>query len=111
VETDGLVLAVIEMLPVTAPAPVGANLTLKVVLLPAFTDAGSVSPLTENPAPLAASCVMVNVAVPVFDTVKVCVADDPVATDPNDPLAPAKAIVVGFAEPGALALVKPVQPT
>jgi hypothetical protein len=111
VETAGLVLAVIEMLPVTAPALLGANFTANEVFWPAFTDAGSVIPLTENPAPLAASFVMVSVAVPVFNTVKVCVADDPVATDPNVPLAPPTVIVVGFVEPGALALVKPVQPT
>jgi hypothetical protein len=61
--------------------------------------------------PLAASCVMVSVAVPVFDTTNVCVTEEPVATLPNDPVAPATAtvvVVVGFA--GALALVKPVQP-
>ena len=112
IETAGLVLAVIEMLPVTAPAPVGANFTVNDALLPALTDAGSVTPLTENPVPLAASCVMVSVTVPVFDTVNVCVADDPVATLPNDPVAPATAtVVVVVGSAGALALVNPVQPT
>jgi len=111
VETAGLVLAVIETLPVTAPAAVGANFTVNTALWPAFTVVGSVSPLTENPDPLAASCVMVSVTVPVFDTVNVCVVDDPVATLPNEPLAPATATVVVIVGSVALALVKPVQPT
>jgi hypothetical protein len=91
---------------------VGANFTANEALLPALTVAGSVRPLTENPVPLAASCVMVSVTVPVFDTVNVCVADDPEATLPNEPLAPATAtVVVIVGSAGALALVKPVQPT
>lgn len=110
-ETAGLVLAVIETLPVAAPELAGANFTVNAALLPAFTVAGSVSPLTENPVPLAASCVMVSVTVPVFATTNVCVADDPVATLPNDPVAPDTAtVVVIVGSAGAFALVKPVQP-
>ena len=112
VETDGLVLAVIETLPVAAPVAVGANFTTNAALFPALTVAGNVIPLTENPVPLAASCVMVSVTVPVFDTVNVWVIDDPVATLPNEPLAPATAtVVVIVGSAGALALVKPEQPT
>ena len=111
VVTAGLVLAVIETLPVAAPALAGKNFTVNDALCPAFTDVGNVSPLTENPVPLAASCVIVSVAVPLFDTVNICVADDPVATLPNDPVAPDTAtVVVVVGSAGALALVKPVQP-
>ena len=54
---------------------------------------------------------MVSVIVPVFAMANVCVTDDPVATLPNDPVAPATAIVVAIAGSVALALVNPVQPT
>jgi hypothetical protein len=47
---------------------------------------------------------------PVFVTVKVCVADAPVPTLPNEPLAPDTAIVVAVAGSVALALVNPLQP-
>lgn len=54
---------------------------------------------------------IVSVAVPLFDTVNVCVADDPVATLPNEPVAPVTAtVVVVVGSAGALALVNPVQP-
>jgi hypothetical protein len=114
VDTAGFVFAVMEMLPVTAPAVVGVNLATNEVPMPEFTVIGSVNPLTENPLPEAASCVMVSVAEPVFVTVNVCVTDDPVATLPNEPVAPAIVTVValvGSACAVALALVKPVQPT
>lgn len=114
VETAGFVFAVMEMLPVTAPAVVGANLATNEVPWPGFTVIGSVNPFTEKPDPEAASCVMVSVAAPVFVTVNVCVADDPVPTLPNKPVAPATATVVavvGSAGAVAFALVKPVQPT
>jgi hypothetical protein len=54
---------------------------------------------------------MVNAEVPVLATVKVCEADEPVATEPNDPLAPETATVVVVVGSVALALVKPVHPT
>ena len=111
VETDGFVFAVIEMLPATAPAVVGANLAINEVPWPGFTVIGSVNPLTEKPVPEAASCVMVSVADPVFVTVNVCVTDVPVATLPNVPVAPATATVVAFVGSVVLALVRPVHPT
>jgi hypothetical protein len=110
VETAGLVLAVIEMLPVTVPAAVGVNLAVKAVLCPAGTVIGSVNPATEKPVPVATSCVMVSVALPVFATVNVCVLDAPMATLPNDPVAPATATVVAAVGSDPLALVNPVQP-
>ena len=53
---------------------------------------------------------MDSVFEPVFVTVKVCVADDPVPTLPNEPLAPDTEIVVAVAGSVALALVNPVHP-
>jgi hypothetical protein len=111
VDTAGFVFAVIEMLPVTAPAVVGANFATKEVAWPAFTVIGSVNPPTEKPDPEAASCVMVSVADPELVTVNVCVTEVPVATLPNEPVAPATATVVAFVVSVAFALVKPVQPT
>jgi hypothetical protein len=114
VETAGFVFAVMEMLPVAAPAAVGANLALNVVLWPDPTDIGNVNPLTEKPVPEAESCVIVSVELPVFVTVKVWVAVDPVATLPKVPVAPAIATVVvdcgGAGVVSEFALVSPVHP-
>lgn len=114
VETAGFVFAVMEMLPAAVPVVVGANFATNEVPCPGFTFIGSVNPLTEKPDPEAASCVMFSIADPVFVTVNVCVKEDPVATLPNEPVAPATTTVVAFVgSAGAvpLALVKPVQPT
>jgi len=46
---------VIVTLPLTAPADVGANETLKVALCPDVSVTGVVTPLTLNPVPLAAT--------------------------------------------------------
>ena len=43
---------VIVMLPLTAPAAVGVNVTLKVVLWPAASVTGAVMPLKLNPVPV-----------------------------------------------------------
>jgi len=66
--------ALLEILtpPVSAPAVVGAKSTLNVVLAPAVTVAGVLSPLTLYPGPVAEICAMVNAAVPVLVTVKLC---------------------------------------
>jgi len=48
-------LLVTTTFPVTAPAEVGANLTLKLVLCPADSVTGELIPLTPYPAPLAAT--------------------------------------------------------
>jgi hypothetical protein len=52
--------------PETAPATVGANATLNVVLPPAATVAGIVSPLMLNPVPLAVACEIVSATDPAF---------------------------------------------
>src|SRR5215469_14070418 len=59
-------------LPDKLPAAPGANDTLNVALCPAASVAGVARPLTLNPDPLAAICAIVNQAVLVFLTVKVC---------------------------------------
>jgi hypothetical protein len=51
VESDALEIMVTS--PVTAPAEVGVNETLKVVLCPEFSVIGVETPLTLNPGPLA----------------------------------------------------------
>jgi hypothetical protein len=45
VVTDGFVLAVIDILPVKAPAVVGENFATTDVLLPAATESGNVIPV------------------------------------------------------------------
>src|SRR5258708_17989206 len=55
--------------PLTAPAPVGVNKTLKLALCPAARVTGAPIPLTLNPAPLAATCEIVMLDPPVFVTV------------------------------------------
>jgi hypothetical protein len=52
--------------PVTAPALAGANATLNVLLLPVAIVVGTVRPFTLNPEPVAVSCEIFNVAVPLF---------------------------------------------
>jgi hypothetical protein len=64
-------LFVIEMLPLTLPADVGANLAVKDVLAPAATVKGGVSPLILNPVPDALTWEIVKLAVPEFFSVTV----------------------------------------
>jgi len=71
-------------LPLTAPADVGANETVKVALCPALIVTGVVIPLTLNPAPVIPTCVtdtlvppvlvMVSDWVPVLPTVTLPIA-------------------------------------
>ncbi len=56
----------IETVPVTAPAAVGENFTLKVVLCPAPSVAGTERPVMLNPVPEALPCERVMLAVPGF---------------------------------------------
>lgn len=63
---DVALLFVSETEPLTAPAALGAKVTLNVVVPPATIFAGSVSPLIEYPVPAAAACEIVNVPLPVF---------------------------------------------
>jgi hypothetical protein len=82
----------IAMLPVEALVVVGANLTLKFADDPAAIVAGMPMPLTEYPVPLTDAELTVKLAVPVFWTETVCVADWPTVTLPNERLAGETAI-------------------
>jgi len=57
------------MLPEAAPVDVGWKAAVIAVCCPALTFNGSKNPLTMNPVPDAVTCIMVNVAVPVFFTI------------------------------------------
>jgi hypothetical protein len=59
-------LVMIDMVPVTLPAAEGANLTLKVALLPAFRVRGNTSPLMLKAAPFTVARETVTPRVPVF---------------------------------------------
>ena len=70
-------------LPVRLPAEAGANLTLKEVDWPAARLRGSVLPLTPKPVPLALTCEMETLALPVLEMVMLCVALVPVVRLPK----------------------------
>ncbi len=72
----------IETLPDAAPADVGAKVAVNDALLPALMFSGNVAPLTLNPAPVAASWLTVNVALPALVRVMVCGALLPTETLP-----------------------------
>ena len=59
----------IVTLPLTAPATVGLNDTLKLALWPALKVRGAVMPLTLNPVPLAVTAEIVTLLPPVLVTV------------------------------------------
>ena len=59
-------LLAIETEPLTAPAPVGENAMLKVVLPPAASVSGRLNPLTLMPVPEAVACEMTRLALPEF---------------------------------------------
>jgi hypothetical protein len=71
-----------EMLPLAAPADVGANVAVNEALLPAPIFIGIVAPLMLNPAPDTVACVTVSVALPEFVRVIVCGVLPPTATLP-----------------------------
>jgi hypothetical protein len=60
-------LLLLEMVnaPVTAPAAVGSNLTVKAVVCPGFNVTGKVVPVTVNPAPVIVGALMVRGRFPV----------------------------------------------
>jgi len=110
-------LLTIEMLPVAAPAEVGAKMAENEALLPALIVIGMLAPLVLNPVPEAVAPVTVNVPVPAFVSVTVCVPLLPTETLPYATLAglivswgcvavpePDKAIESG--EPGALLTIE-----
>lgn len=72
--------ATIESVPVVAPAAVGVNSAVNVVLDPASRLQGSVIPLTLNAVPLAAIAVTLSLAVPEFVIVTICFAVAPTPT-------------------------------
>ena len=80
-------LLTIEMLPLAAPADVGANCALNVVLSPAPNVTGALSPLMLSPAPDAVACEIVTLAEPEFVNVMDWVPVLPTATDPKFTLA------------------------
>jgi hypothetical protein len=80
-------LLTIEMLPVAAPADVGAKMAENEALLPALIVIGMLAPLMLNPVPEGVALVTVNVPVPAFVSVTVCVPLLPTETLPNATLA------------------------
>src|SRR5208282_3167953 len=83
-------LEVIVTLPLAAPLAVGANTTLNVVLCPAVSVTGSVSPFKLNPVPLADAAEIVRLDPPVLLSVSLSDFELPSCTLPN-------ARLVGFA--------------
>jgi hypothetical protein len=75
-------LLTIEMLPVAAPAEVGAKMAANEALLPALIVIGKLTPLTLNPVAEVEACVTVRVALPLFVSVIVWVALLPTETLP-----------------------------
>jgi hypothetical protein len=69
--------------PEAAPAVVGANCTVTVMLWPTARLVAGLPPVTLNPAPVTVACEMFTAAVPAFVTVTFCVALPPTATLPN----------------------------
>jgi hypothetical protein len=76
-------LLTIEIVPLLLPELVGANCALKVVLWPARTVIGAVSPLMLKPAPVAAACEIVTLAEPEFVKVMDWLPVLPTFTDPK----------------------------
>ena len=64
-------LLIIEMLPDAAPAAVGWKATVIVVCCPALTFRGSEIPLTLKAGLVSVTCVMVKVAVPGLEMIKI----------------------------------------
>ena len=67
-------LLVTVRVPETAPAALGANVTVNVTCPDGLTVAGTVTPLTENPVPVMATAEIDAAAVPVFVTT-ICLAE------------------------------------
>ena len=76
-------LEVMLMLPLAAPAVVGANSTVNDVLCPAFKVTGTVKPLRLYPLPLAVAAEMVTAVPPEFVSVPESDFELPVCTLPK----------------------------
>ena len=73
--------------PLTAPADAGENTMLKLVDRLAAREIGKESEPVLNPLPLALTCDIVNVPVPLFVICTVCVLGAPIVTSPKLALA------------------------
>ena len=76
-------LSVKVMLPVSAPAAVGANCALKERLCPAFKVVGKDNPLIPKPVPATVARLIVRLEVPLLVSFTVCVPLCPTTTFPN----------------------------
>jgi hypothetical protein len=76
-----------ETLPVTLPAAVGANVTLRVAVWLAARVSGRVKPLALKPAPETFTCEIVTLELPLFVSVTACVLLVPTNTLPKLKLA------------------------
>jgi hypothetical protein len=71
------------MLPVAAPADVGANCVLKERLCPAVKVVGKESPLIPKPVPATVARLIVRLELPLFVSLTLCVPLCPTTTFPN----------------------------
>ena len=70
VELDAVL--TIATFPVTAPAALGANVAVKLVLCPAFNTRGTEIPVTLKPLPVAEAWLIVTLDAPPLVSVTVC---------------------------------------
>jgi hypothetical protein len=77
-------LLVIDTLPDTFPAAVGAKVTVNAVFAPAFKVTGRLNPLREKPAPETDAFEMATGTLPIFVRVIVCGALPPTNTLPKE---------------------------
>jgi hypothetical protein len=92
------VLFPMETAPVTAPGPVGANLTATRIAFPGARVAGAESPFTVKPAPEIVAGFMATLPVPLFVRVMFSIFDWPTGTsgktsDPGETFSPGRAPV------------------
>ena len=69
--------------PLSLPAPVGSNCTLRSAVCPGLSVIGKLAPGAEYPVPESVASLTVTGAVPVDESVKVCVADELTSTLPK----------------------------
>jgi hypothetical protein len=108
-------LFMIDTVPLTLPAELGANFAVNEVLWPAVSVKGVVIPLTLKPVPEAVACEIVRLAVPEFFSVIVCEPLLPTFTDPKFtvegvapswPSMPVPDSAIAAGEPGALLTIE-----
>ncbi len=92
------VLLPMETAPVTAPGPVGANLTATTIVFPGARFAGDDNPLNVKPAPEIVAGLMATLPIPLFVRVRFSVLDWPTDTfekfsDPGETFSPGRAPV------------------